>query len=76
MPRLPPREFSAPLSISTLYRRAPDRGAGPTHLITFLDQALNGVMASQRQNGAQFEMPPWESVVMLFRGSTAIVTRD
>ncbi|OAF03757.1 nodulation protein NolW [Bradyrhizobium centrolobii] len=63
-------------------RPAPGNGlvlaSGPPRFIALVDQTLHGLVAEAqaRPRAAIAEKPPPESVLMLFRGSSTMVTRD
>ncbi|UFW92086.1 nodulation protein NolW (plasmid) [Bradyrhizobium barranii] len=52
--------------------------SGPPRFVALMDQTLNGLVAEAqaRRNHLAAEKPQRESVLMLFRGSSSVVTRD
>ncbi|MGY8678334.1 secretin N-terminal domain-containing protein [Bradyrhizobium sp. UFLA05-153] len=59
---------------------APENGlvlvGGPPRFIALVDQTLKGLVAEAQARPRAAEMPPRDSVLMLFRGSSTMVIRD
>jgi type III secretion protein C len=63
-----------------IMRPAPGNGlvlaSGPPRFIALVDQTLNGLVAEAQARPRSVEMPSGDSVLMLFRGSSATIVRD
>ncbi|MCK1717436.1 nodulation protein NolW [Bradyrhizobium sp. 141] len=63
-----------------IMRSAPGDGlvlaSGPPRFIALVDQTLNGLVAEAQARPRSVEMPSRESVLMLYRGTSATVVRD
>ncbi|WP_445219713.1 secretin N-terminal domain-containing protein [Bradyrhizobium sp. Pa8] len=63
-----------------IIRPAPGNGlvlaSGPPRFIALVEQTLNGLVAEAQARPRSVEMPSRETVLMLFRGSSATIVRD